>query len=33
VINANINVSIFSLSIMDQPPLNRGAFQDAQRIS
>jgi hypothetical protein len=24
-INANINVSIFSLSIMDQLPLNRGA--------
>ncbi len=32
-INANINVSIFSLSIMDQLPLNRGAFQNAKRTS
>jgi hypothetical protein len=29
-INANINISIFSLSIMDQLPLNRGALQNAQ---
>jgi hypothetical protein len=32
-LKANINVSIFSLSIMDQLPLNQGAFQNAQRTS